>query len=372
VSALADSVGRTTRGGAIGACLRATALVAVLVAVPLLGFLAAPGVAHAAGDGNLSIRLTEAPSARQDDPRARIYIVDHTAPGSTITRHVEVTNDSPVSRRVSIYPGPSRIVDEAWSPEPRGATSDLTSWTSVGRDHVRLGPHESLTVPVTIRVPKDATQGERYGVLWAETASTAPGQVRLVSRVGIRVYLSVGPGGEPATDFRIDGLTGVRAPDGRLQVLADVTNTGGRALDLEGDLRLTDGPNSLSAGPFPATRGTTLGPGDRGRVGVDLDETLPAGPWHAALQLRSGEEVRRAEADLTFPEQGIGQRAPVEAGLGAWWPWGAGVALAALLLALAGRYRRRRPADRPGRHRPGARRLTEQARSRRAVPARSG
>jgi hypothetical protein len=366
MSALADTVGTRARG------ILAGARAVLLVVTAVLGLLAAPGVAHATDDGNLSIRLTEAPSERRDDPRARIYIVDHTAPGSTITRHVEVTNDSPVSRRVSIYPGPSRIVDGAWSPQERGSTSDLTSWTSVGRAGVRLGPHASVTVPVTIRVPRDATQGERYGVVWAQTASTEPGQVRLVSRVGIRVYLSVGPGGEPATDFRIDGLTGVRAPDGGLQVLADVTNTGGRALDLEGDLRLTDGPNSLSAGPFPATRGTTLGSGDRGRVRVDLDETLPLGPWHAALRLRSGEEVRRAEADLTFPEQGIGLRVPVEAGLGAWWPWAAGVALAALLLALAGRYRRRRPADRPGRHRPGARRLTGQTRPGYAAAARSG
>lgn len=368
MSALTDEVGRTTRGAGIGACLRA----GVLVVAAMLGVLAPPGSAHATSDGNLSIRLTEAPSDRRDDPRARIYIVDHLAPGSTITRRVEVTNDSSESRRVSIYSGPSRIVDEAWSPEARGATSDLTSWTRVGRERVRLEPHASVTVPVTIRVPRDASEGERYGVVWAQTASTDPGQVKLVSRVGIRVYLSVGPGGEPATDFRIDGLTGARDPDGGLQVLADVTNTGGRALDLEGDLRLTDGPNSLSAGPFPVTRGTTLGPGDRGQVRVDLDETLPLGPWHAALRLRSGDEVRRAEADLIFPVQGIGRRVPVEAGVGAWWPWAAGVALVALLLALLGRYRRRRRADRPGRHRPGARRLTEQARSRETAPAQSG
>jgi hypothetical protein len=372
VGALTDTVGRTTRGGGIGGCLRATALVVVLVAGVLLGLLTVPDTAHAAGDGNLSIRLTEAPSARLDDPRAWIYIVDHLAPGATITRHVEVTNDSPVRRRVSLYPGPSRIVDEAWSPQERGATSDLTSWTSLGRHGVRLDPRASVTVPVTIRVPRDASEGERYGVVWAQTASTDPGQVRLVSRVGIRVYLSVGPGGEPVTDFRIDGLTGVRAPDGGLRVLADVTNTGGRALDLEGDLRLSDGPNSLSAGPFPVTRGTTLGPGDRGQVRVDLDETLPLGPWHAALRLRSGDQVRRAEADLSFPVEGIGQRVPVEAGVGAWWPWAAGVALVVLLLALVGRYRRRRRADRPGRHRPGARRLTEQARSRETAPAQSG
>jgi hypothetical protein len=359
LSALADKVGRRTTSGRTGAGIRAT----VLAVVAVLAVLSVPGAAHAAGDGNLSIRLTEAPSARQHDPRARIYIVDHLAPGSTITRHVEVTNDTPVSRLVSIYPGPSRIVDDAWAPQEQGTRSDLTSWTSVGLERVRMDPHASVTVPVTIRVPRDASEGERYGVVWAQTASTEPGQVKLVSRVGIRVYLSVGPGGEPATDFRIDGLTGVRAPDGALRVLADVTNTGGRALDLEGSLRLTDGPNSLSAGPFPVTHGTTLGPSDRGQVRVDLDKTLPLGPWHAALQLRSGEEVRRAEADLSFPVQGIGERVPVEAGIGTWWPWVIAVALVVLLLAFVARRRSRRRADAPGRHRPGTRRLTEQTHS---------
>lgn len=335
-------MGNTGAGGGLGTGLRA-----LLVVLGVLALLSAPGTARAAGDGNLSIRLTEAPSSRQDDPRARIYIVDHLAPGTTITRHVEVTNDSPVSRRVSIYPGPSRILDDAWSPLERGATSELTSWTSVGLERVRLAPHSSITVPVTIRVPRDASEGERYGVVWAQTASTDPGQVKLVSRVGIRVYLSVSPGGEPATDFRIDAMTGVRSPDGRLQVLADVTNTGGRAVDLEGSLRLTDGPHSLSAGPFPVIEGTTLSPGDHGEVRVDLDKDLPLGPWHAVLQLRSGDQVRRAEADLTFPVQGVGKRVPVEAGAGTWWWWVVGVAPMAVLLALMARRRRSRDAEAP-------------------------
>lgn len=40
-------------------------------------------------------------------------------------------------------------------------------------------------------------------MVWAETASTGSGNVRRVDRVGIRVYLDVGPGGEAPSDFAI-------------------------------------------------------------------------------------------------------------------------------------------------------------------------
>jgi hypothetical protein len=41
-----------------------------------------------AADGLLGIRLLEAPVERRDDPRARLYVVDHVTPGTTITRRL--------------------------------------------------------------------------------------------------------------------------------------------------------------------------------------------------------------------------------------------------------------------------------------------
>ncbi|MBW3590879.1 MAG: hypothetical protein KY393_03355, partial [Actinobacteria bacterium] len=58
---------------------------------------------------------------------------------------------------------------------------------------------------------------------------------------------------------------------------AEVRNTGGRALDLTGELTLTDGPGGLSGGPFPAELGTTLPVDGAAAVTVVLDEQLPDG-----------------------------------------------------------------------------------------------
>lgn len=84
-------------------------------------------------------------------------------------------------------------------------------------------------------------------------------------------------------------------------MVAKVHNTGKRALDLTGSMSMTDGPGSLSAGPFTANLGTTLGVGDTEPVTVLLDRQLPDGPWKVRLTLASGLIQRTVTATVTFP-----------------------------------------------------------------------
>lgn len=307
----------------------------------------APGSAAAVEGGFISIRLAEAPTDRADDPRARVYIVDHVAPGTRFTRDVEITNDTDVERTIEVYPGPAEITDDAWAVGDPGAESELTDWVTTGQDRLVLAPGESRLVPVTLDVPRTATEGERYGVVWASTASDDDRQVQTVSRVGIRIYLSVGPGGEPATEFDITELVGRRSAGGALQAVGTVENTGGRAIDLQGDLRLRNGPGGIKAGPFEAASRTTLAPGGTGEVVVDLDPTIPLGPWRARLELASGTTSDSINATITFPEEAGTTRAE-ETGP-PWWPWVLGIAV---LVALAFLWwllarRRRRTDDEP-------------------------
>lgn len=81
-----------------------------LLAVLVLALTAAPAPAaggRAVADGTgrpdgggIGIRLLEASVNRRDDPRARVFIVDHMNPGSTITRRFEIRNTSPRPQRV--------------------------------------------------------------------------------------------------------------------------------------------------------------------------------------------------------------------------------------------------------------------------------
>ena len=251
----------------------------------------------------IGIRLV-APVATRDNPRARVYIIDHVKPGTTVDVRIEVSNDTGQPTEVAVYPAAAAI-DKGFLRRSRGGHTQRALHLDLGQHPLAsgwpTGPSRWWTS--RIDVPSDAAPGEQYAVLWAQTTSAGSGAVTQVSRVGIRVYLSVGPGGEPASSFEIESFTAERDAAGTPVVAATIHNTGGRALDLRGRLTLSDGPGGLSAGPFPVTLGTTLGLRQTEPVTVRLDPRLPSGPWKAHLEVTSGLLTETAQATLTFRRQ---------------------------------------------------------------------
>lgn len=253
--------------------------------------------------GSIGIRLVEVPAEAADDPRARIYITDHLSPRTVIHRRISVSNLSDATRRITLYPGAAMIEGGSFNVAPGHTANELTTWITVDQPSLTLPPHKAGTVTATIAVPRDASPGEHYAAIWAETAQASQARsqnVIEVSRVGVRVYLSIGPGGAPPADFTITSLSSTWLTDGRPVTTAQIHNTGGRALDLTGDLTLTHGPGGLSAGPFPAQLGRTLAPGQSEPIKVTLDRQLPGGQWTALFRLKSGLTERTARAVLVF------------------------------------------------------------------------
>lgn len=187
-------------------------------------------------------------------------------------------------------------------------------------------------------MPRTAQEAEHYAVVWAESRAPADAthNIGSITRVGVRIYLDTGPGGEPLSDFKIERLHGTRDKRGRPSVTAAVRNLGRRAVDLSGTLHLRNGPGGISAGPFRVTAGVTLPSYGSGTVTVPLDPGLPDGPWKAQLTLRSGTVVRTATAPVMLSEEGAKSRDDLYAGvIGA-------AGLAAAVLALVCLRRRRR------------------------------
>ena len=300
--------------------MRKFAIVSVLVAAV---FAAVTGTASAAtfaaaadpprpapAPGGVGVRLVDIPTAAADDPRARQYIVDRLAPGAVIHRRIEVSNATQAPAHVAVYPAAAGIENGSFLGAAGHTANDLSSWTTLEQGALDLAPGVKALDTVTVAVPADAAPGEQYAAVWAEISSPTASGVTLVNRVGIRMYLSVGAGNAPASSFTIDSLTAARAPDGHPTVTAQVHNTGGRALDMSGTLSLTDGPGSLTAGPFPAQLGSTLAPGQSTAVTISLNQQLPNGPWNAALTLKSGLLQQNTQASIQFPA-GPGATAPV-------------------------------------------------------------
>lgn len=254
-----------------------------------------------ADEAAISIRMVDIPASRAQDPRAQVYIVDHLNPGTTIHRRVEVHNTSAETQKIEFYSGAASVEDNAFT-VPEGRTgNELSGWIRLKTARMDLEPGERRPVAVEIAVPRKASKGERYAAIWAQVTSTKErtGNVTQIHRVGIRIYLDIGPGGEPPTDFRVDGLA---AEPGRGEfpvVTAKVTNTGQRALDMTGTLSLRKA--AVQAGPFAVTNGVTILPGQSGQVRIEINQALPAGVWDVHAKLASGIVERTATGTITLP-----------------------------------------------------------------------
>jgi hypothetical protein len=274
--------------------LLALSLLAAAVFVPAAG--------AAASSGGIGVRLVDVPTASRN-PLARSYIVDALAPGTSVRRRVEIRNSTRAPADVVVYPGAAHFRRGNFSFASGRTRNELAGWTSVSRGALRLQPGTSVFETVTIKVPKSAASGERYAVLWAAVSGPAPagGGVTLVNRVGVRMYVSVSPGGAPPSSFAIGVLTAERSATREPLVVANVRNSGRQTLDIGGILTLSAGPGGLRAGPFPVTLRAALAPGASEQASVRLDRRLPRGPWRAELRLTSGTIERSAVATISFP-----------------------------------------------------------------------
>jgi hypothetical protein len=285
----------------------------------------------------VGIRLLEAPVSLQDDPRALAYIIDNLPPDTTITRRIEISNSSDQQQPVTLYPAAASIGadDAGFEVGDDRAANELTTWMSVTPTDLTLAPNSVAEAVVTIAVPPDAPEGEQYAVVWAQTAGAPTGTgIQNVSRVGIRTYLSVGPGNGPPADLDIGDVTAARSDTGVPEIRAQVNNTGGRALDPSGTVELSGGPGGISTAPVKGSGGA-IAPGQSGTVTFTLDPALPAGPWQAALTITSGLVSKASSIDVTFPDQGSATAEEPSSKSGvAVWVWGL-VALVVIAIAAA-------------------------------------
>jgi hypothetical protein len=279
-----------------------------LIALSLLAGIVVPASSASAaaqstsGTDSIGIRLIALPGT-SPDALASSYVVDQLAPGASVTRTVEIDNTTSATADISVYSAGASIVRGNFSFAPGTSQDALSSWTSLGNHVVRLAPGTEATDTLTIKVPVNASSGQRYAVLWAQLSSrpTVTREVEEVNRVGVRMYVSIGPGGAPPSNFAIGALTAERSTTGARLVAATVDNTGQSTLDISGSVALSQGPGGLRAGPFAATLGAVLAPHTSELVTARIGSALPRGPWRADLSLASGRTRRSDVATITFP-----------------------------------------------------------------------
>jgi hypothetical protein len=257
--------------------------------------------------GGIGIRLVPDATNASAEPLALSYVVEQMAPGSRFTRQIEISNTTDATANVAVFPAGANMARGEFSFAPGRTGDPLSNWTTVAHPALSLAPGATVFDEVTTKLPKNASSGERYAVIWAEVSASSPmqGGVRLINRVGVRMYVSVGKGGSPVAEFTIGTLEASRMANGNPLVAAKVRNVGQAALDITGELTLSHGPGGLSAGPFPFTLAALLAPSHSTIAPVELGSQIPRGPWRADLTLSSGGTQRSSVSTITFPAENL-------------------------------------------------------------------
>jgi hypothetical protein len=273
---------------------------------PVAGAATSSGLsAEPAPHGAFGVRLVDVPVSEAENPRALRYIIDYLPTGTVIHRRILIANGESRTARFTVYPDAAFISGGQFVGYAGATRSELTRWVSVQHPTVTLAAGASVMDMVTIRVPLQATRGEHYGVVWVQQKAKVRARGREfgvieVSRVGVRLYVAVGSGGAPPSSFNIASVTGHLTDARQPVIVAHVNNTGGRAIDLNGSVRLTDGPGGTSSGPFPAQRIVTLAPGQSWNMTFPAPKSLPEGSWRATVTLASGLTKATATTTIQF------------------------------------------------------------------------
>lgn len=269
--------------------------------------VAATTVVHAApAEGGIGIGLVNPPSD-PDFPNWRTEIGGTVAPGDTLTRVVQVRNNGLITRTVVVTVDPASMRGGQFTFGEAGGGNSLTSWTKLDTQRISLAPGQAVPVTVVVDVPADAPTGDRSAVVWAQPVTGTGDGVVVETRVGVRMNLRVAPGAGTVADFAIDRVTAERDADGQAVVVADIRNTGGWAVEVGGELMLTDGPEGATVGPVYVDGAVVAaGAGGQVRFRIPNSADLPDGPWQARVDLASGPVARTHTASVTFPTPDTG------------------------------------------------------------------
>lgn len=164
----------------------------VLLVAGALMLIGAPAV-HAADNGSWSVY----PATTQAGQRPYFYL--SADPGATLDDKVTVTNktDRPQTFRLYAADAYNTARDGGFAVRAQNEKQrSISAWARTDRERVTVRPHGSVTVPVTITVPKDAEPGDHPGALVAlderiDPADAGAVAVGIQKAVGARIYLRI-------------------------------------------------------------------------------------------------------------------------------------------------------------------------------------
>lgn len=222
--------------------------------------------------------LAPAGSTDPSQPGNRATLTYEVAPGATLDDAVTLFNYSNVQLNFRLYATDAfNNEDGAFGLLPgEQAPTDVGSWITPAQENITLPARSQATVPVTVKVPADASAGDHVGAVLASSVALGTGAdgkvVNLDRRTGARVYLRVE--GPLTPELVVEGVTTTYKPSlNPLNGTADVT------------YRIRNRGNVRMQGTHNVSVGGLLGLAEKDTPSEDLPELLPGEDYTVRVTL---------------------------------------------------------------------------------------
>ncbi|WP_069387674.1 COG1470 family protein [Cellulosimicrobium cellulans] len=246
-------------GGLLATAVPASAATTSPAALATAPVVVGSPLAETAGDDAAARTTWAIEPATADGPDGRVSLRHVVDPGGEVTDHVALRNFSDRAVTFDVYASDGIVTaDGLFDLLPAGTEAvDAGSWIAIGDAtgalgepgqprQVEVGPQATVTLPVAVRVPAEATPGDHPAGIVASLSREDASGVQMETRVGARLHLRVAGDVEPAlavTDVRTTWTPSWNpfAP-GELRVDYVVENTG--------NVRLGADVAATGSGPF--------------------------------------------------------------------------------------------------------------------------
>ena len=109
-------------------------------------------------------------------------------PGDVVRGELFLMNDEKETKIFS--PVFEKFIEEEGTKKFISEKADLATWFEINYP-ITLNSLEGRNIPFVLRIPEDASPGGHFAVIWWSAGSPEAGQVSIVTRAGILVYLRV-------------------------------------------------------------------------------------------------------------------------------------------------------------------------------------
>lgn len=122
------------------------------------------------------------------------WIIRTVAQGDSVEESFTIENLTAASLTLNL--GIAEAIEEngAFTTTENQPSQHLALWSSINTidtTSLTLEPHEKKNIPLTLKIPANAAEGEYKAAILAAKSTTNNANVQIVTRIGVRMYIQV-------------------------------------------------------------------------------------------------------------------------------------------------------------------------------------